>query len=293
MRLHSVCISACLAAGSLVLPSAFAQQPRPRDVQTYTFQMGGSYLGVGAMEVTSDRAKALGLKEERGVEISRVDPEGPAGKAGMKEGDVVLEFNGQPVQSYAQFVRMVQETPIGRQVKIVVWRGGAAQTLTATVGERKNAPIVIGPDSGWNFNMPAIPNMPEMPNIEIPRFGTIQSGMLGIWGESLAQEEQLAEFFGVSDGVLVRSVRKGSSAEKAGIKAGDVITKVDESSVSTSADITRALRNAKAKKTVTVIVVRNKKEMPLTVTVEPGPGERVRAYAPSEYVMGYLDVGRA
>jgi serine protease Do len=278
MQFHSVCISACLAAGSLVLPLANAQQPRSRDVQTYTFQMGGSYLGVGAMDVTSERAKALGLKEERGVEISRVDPEGPAGKAGMKEGDVVLEFNGQPVQSYAQFVRMVQETPIGRQVKIVVWRGGTTtQTLTATVGERKNAPIVIGPDSGWNFNMPTIPTMPEMPSVEIPRFGTLQSGMLGIMGESLAQEEQLAEFFGVTDGVLVRRVGKGSSAERAGIKVGDVITKVDESSVSTSADITRALRNAKAKKTVTVIVVRNKKEMPLTVTVESAPGERVRA----------------
>jgi serine protease Do len=277
MRFHSVCISAWLAAGSLVLPSANAQQPRPRDVQTYTFQVGGSYLGVGAMDVTPERARALNLKEERGVEISRVDPEGPAGKAGMREGDVVLEFNGQPVQSYAQFVRMVQETPIGRQVKIVVWRAGATQTLMATVGERKNQPMVIGPDSGWNFNMPTVPSMPEMPSIEIPRFGAMQNRMLGIFGEPLGQEEQLAEFFGVQDGVLVRSVVKGSAAEKAGIKAGDVITKVDESSVSTTADITRVLRNAHAKKTVTVTVVRNKKETPITVTIDPGPGERVRA----------------
>jgi len=276
MRFHSVCISTCLLAASVVSPAAFAQQ-RSKEVQTYTFSMGGGYLGVGAMDVTAERARALNLKEERGVEISRVDPEGPAGKAGLKEGDVVLELAGQPVQSMSQFTRLVQETPIGRQVKITVWRNGASQTLTATVGERKNPPMVIGPESGWNFNMPTMPSMPEMPNIEIPHFGAMQNRSLGIFGEPLGPEEQLAEFFGVQDGVLVRSVVKGSAAEKAGIKAGDVITKVDDGKVSTSAEITRALRNAHNKKTVTVMVVRGKKEMPISVTIEPTPGERVRA----------------
>src|ERR1051326_6957186 len=247
MRFHSVCISACLVAASVVSPAAFAQQ-RSRDVQTYVFSGGGSYLGVGAMDVTPERAKALNLKEERGVEISKVDPDGPAGKAGFKEGDVVLEFNGQPVQSFAQFSRMVQETPVGRQVKVTVWRSNATQTLTATIGEKKNQPMIIGPDSGWNFNMPSMPNMPEMPNIEIPHFGAMQNPMLGIIGEPIGQEEQLAEFFGVQEGVLVRSVRKGSAAEKAGIKAGDVITKVDDTKVTSSAEITRALRNARSKK---------------------------------------------
>jgi serine protease Do len=279
MRFHSVCISASLLAASVVSPAAFAQQqPRARDVQTYTFTMGGSYLGVGAMDVTPERAKALNLKEERGVEISRVDADGPAAKAGLKEGDVVLEFNGQPVQSMNQLGRLVQETPVGRQVKLLIWRSGATQTITATIGERKNQPMVIGPESGWNFNMPTMPNMPEMPNMEMPRFGTMPSRSLGIFGEPLGTEEQLAEFFGVQDGVLVRSVVKGSAAEKAGIKAGDVITKVDDEKVSTTAEITRALRKDRNKKTVTVIVMRNKKELPITVNVEPAAaGERVRA----------------
>lgn len=263
-----------MTAASLVSPVAFAQQHS----QTFVFQPGGSYLGIGGVDITPDRAHALNLKEERGVEISSVDPEGPAAKAGMKEGDVVLEFNGQAVQGWAQFRRIVQETPAGRQVKISVWRAGALQSLTATVGERKNQPMVIGPDSGWNFNMPVVPSMPEMPNIEIPRFGSLQSPMIGIMGESLGQEEQLAEFFGVQEGVLVRSVKKGSAAEKAGIKAGDVITRVEETPVNSTSDITRTLRNLKAKKTVTMTVVRNKKEMPVTVTIDtPTVGSNVRA----------------
>ena len=120
-----------------------------------------------------------------------------------------------------------------------------------------------------------------MPQIEIPRFQmTWQNPVLGIEGESLRSQEQLAEFFGVKEGVLVKLVRKNSAAEKAGIKAGDVVVKVDDSTVATSQEITRALRALGSKKTFTVTVVRNKKEMPLTVTMEERGGA-VRAWAPA------------
>ena len=254
------------AAASLVASSAFAQVviPRGRIAQSYEMQKtSGGYLGIGGLDISPERAKALNLKEERGVEVSSLAEDGPAAKAGLKEGDVVLEYNGQAVQGTAQFQRLVRETPPGRQVKITVWRGGAMQTLTATVGENRQATTIITPgDGGWNFSMPEIP---AMPNIEIPRFQmSAQNPMLGIVGESLAQEDQLAEFFGVQEGVLVRSVKKGSAAEKAGIKAGDVITKIDESKVGSSAEITHVLRGLKSKKTFGVTVVRNRKEMPLT-----------------------------
>jgi serine protease Do len=269
---------AFVAAAGLVSSSVFAQQvviPRGRIAQGYVVEKSsGGYLGIGGLDISPERAKALNLKEERGVEVSSLAEDGPAAKAGIKQGDVVLEFNGQPVEGTAQFSRLVRETPVGRHVKITVWRSGAAQTLTATVGENKQA-TVIGPgDGGWNFNMPEVQ---PMPNIEIPRFQmTLQNPMLGIVGESLEREDQLAEFFGVQDGVLVRSVKKGSAAEKAGIKAGDVITKVDDSKVTSSAEITRVLRGLKSKKTFGLTVVRNRKEMPLTVTME-STGSTIRA----------------
>jgi serine protease Do len=125
-----------------------------------------------------------------------------------------------------------------------------------------------------------MPDMPTWPNIEIPRFQmNSQNPMLGIVGESLGREDQLAEFFGVQEGVLVRSVKKGSTAEKAGIRAGDVITKVDDSKVTSSTEITRILRGLKSKKTFGVTVVRNRKEMPLTVTME-STGSAMRAALP-------------
>jgi serine protease Do len=233
----------------------------------------GGYLGIGGMEVTADKVKSLGLKEEGGVLVSTVAEDGPAAKAGLKEGDVVLEFNGTPIQGAVQFQRMVGETPPGRQVKLTIWRNGASQTLTATIGERKNMMATIMPDDGhtWSFDMPNMPNnMPRMPGLSMPRFEAISPNpALGIYGEPLGENDQLAEFFGVTDGVLVRSVRRGSAADKAGIKAGDVITKVEDSKVNASGDITRALRSVRGKKaSVVVTVVRNKKEMPITVTLE-------------------------
>jgi serine protease Do len=269
---------AIVTAVGLVSSSALAQQvvvPRGRIAQGYVVEKAsGGYLGIGGLDISPERAKALNLKEERGVEVSSLAEDGPAAKAGVKQGDVVLEFNGQPVQGTAQFQRLVRETPVGRQVKITVWRGGAAQTLTATVGENRQTTMIAPGDGSWNFSMPEIP---AMPNIEIPHFNmSSQNPMLGIVGESLGQEDQLADFFGVQEGVLVRSVKKGSAAEKAGIKAGDVITKVDDSKVTSSSEITRVLRGLKSKRTFGVTVMRNKKEMPLTVTLE-STGSTVRA----------------
>ena len=96
-----------------------------------------SFLGVGVAEINADRAKALKLKEERGVEITRVEDDSPAAKAGLKVGDVVLEYNGQRLEGTEQFVRMVRETPEGRQARLVVSRDGSTQTLNATIAARK------------------------------------------------------------------------------------------------------------------------------------------------------------
>jgi serine protease Do len=284
MRIHLAIGTAVLAA-TLVVPGAFAQVTtvRPRRVEVMA---GGNapYLGIGVKDIDAESAKKFNLKEVRGVEITQVDENSPASKAGIKEGDVVLEYNGQPVEGGEQLSRLVRETPIGRQVKVGVWRNGSMQTLTAGVEAHKNTMFFA--NGGAPFAMPPEIHIPDqlqgfsMPNMEMPGFGIgANSPMLGIVGEALGPQEQLAEFFGVKDGVLVKSVNRNSAAEKAGIKAGDVIVKIDDEKVGTSREITTALRSARSKKTVTVTVVRAKREMPLTVTVESNAtvGAPVRA----------------
>lgn len=261
----AIVILSFLGALNLAVPAGFAQDSHHPNVVVVQRQ-GTSYLGIGALDISPERAKALNLKEERGVEVDHVEDEGPAAKAGMKQGDVVLEYNGEKVEGTEQFIRMVRETPSGRQVKVLVWRNGASQTLTITVGARKNT--LIETPAG-----PVTVPMPPIPPIEIPRFEmSWQTPLLGIEGESLGAQAQLADFFGVKDGVLVKSVVKNSAAEKAGLKAGDVIVKVDDSKVATTREITSVLRSNRTKNNFTLSVVRNKKEMPVTVTLPDRTG---------------------
>src|ERR1044071_7368329 len=140
-----------LAIGTAILAVIAATcafgQPAPRARSAATVFTRASYLGIGAQDVDAERAKALRLKEVRGAEVTSVEPDSPAAKAGIKDGDVVLEFNGQPVEGKDQLARMVQEVPVGRQVKIGVWRNGAAQTLTATT--EPNRRMVFSGDGAW------------------------------------------------------------------------------------------------------------------------------------------------
>src|SRR5262249_13897824 len=102
MRYSLGIAAAGVAAATLLASAALAQvappAPKTRSAQVYTMQKGAGYLGIGGVEVTPERARALNLKEERGVEVSSVVEDGPAAKAGIKEGDVVLEFSGTPVE---------------------------------------------------------------------------------------------------------------------------------------------------------------------------------------------------
>ena len=100
---------------------------------------GGSYLGVDTRDVTTDRLSDLKLKEEHGVEVTLVDQDAPAGKAGVKEHDVILSLNGNQVESVEQLRRMIREIPPGRLVTLGISRGGQPVTLKAQLADRKKA----------------------------------------------------------------------------------------------------------------------------------------------------------
>ena len=104
--------------------------------------------------------------------------------------------------------------------------------------------------------------MPDIPKLNM----SWRSAQLGVLAESI--EGQIADYFGVKEGVLVRSVMKDSAAEKAGIKAGDVILEVDGEKVDTPGEVSSTIRSARSKKTFPVTVMRNRKEMTLSVTLE-------------------------
>ena len=103
----------------------------------------GAYMGVDIADVTPERLSALKLKDERGVEVTMVDQDAPAGKAGLKEHDVILSMNGASVESGAQLRRMIRETPAGRVVTLGVSRDGQPLTLKVQLAEDKKASMGV------------------------------------------------------------------------------------------------------------------------------------------------------
>jgi serine protease Do len=225
---------------------------------------------VGIQEIDGDRAKALKLPEEAGVEVTRIAPDSPAEKAGIRIGDVITQYNGERVEGMDQFSRMVRETPAGRDVKIGMIRNGAAQAITAKITSRPvvNGQLIPAPtQDALEFRFP------DMPQNRM----TWRSALLGIDAEAL--EGQLAEFFGVKEGVLVRAVNKGSAADRAGIKAGDVIVRVDDAKVATPADISAHLRGMRGR-AVSIVVVRDRKEVNVTLTASSRPEQSIGSLWP-------------
>ncbi|MGA6980231.1 MAG: PDZ domain-containing protein [Candidatus Sulfotelmatobacter sp.] len=228
-----------------------------------------SYLGVDIADITTDRMAALKLKEEKGVEITMVDQDAPAGKAGIKEHDVVLTMNGTPIESKAQLQRMIHETPAGRVVTLGLSRDGQPVTIKVQLGSRsKDFSHFDNMDNvkDLHIEIPPIPNLPEM---DMPNIGVVyvrSSMRSGLMVENLTP--QLGEFFGTKsgNGVLVRSVEKGSRAEKAGLHAGDVIIRIADQPIHDTSDFAHALHSRHAG-SVPVGVIRDKKEQTLTLTL--------------------------
>ena len=269
---QAVGVAAALASGEAGWTYEPPQPPAPpAPERTIVTRSGaGSFLGIGVQEIDSERAKALNLREERGVEVTRVEDDSPAAKGGIKTGDVVMEYNGDRVEGVEQFMRMVRETPPGREVKLSIARNGSPQQLTMKTASRKTWMTTRYGDAA-SLEFPRM-EPPEINMPDIPRaFMSWRSSVVGIEAESL--DSQLAEYFGVKEGILVRSVVPGSSAEKAGLRAGDVIVKIDDSRVTNPREISASIRSTRSKKTVAVQVIRDKREVTLQLPVEEPASE--------------------
>jgi serine protease Do len=265
---------------------ARAQQP-PRtaapDAGAQGFFTQGDYgfLGVGVEEVTPDKAKELKMPGAYGVAVTAIDENSPAAKAGLKKGDVIVEYNGQRVEGTAEFRRLVRETPPGHTAQMSVWRDGRAEKLSADIGHAPEAaagnafpgpipaPRVFGPEARdfGSRNFEQGPPSPLLPGQAYGNRGFANTPTLGVAAMDLSS--QLGQYFGApnGEGVLVVDVHKGSAGEKAGLKAGDVIIKVNGEPVRNLGELRQHLRDAHDAKSVTLDILRKGTEM--TVTAEP------------------------
>lgn len=248
-----------LVAVVLIAAQARADAQGRRTADLLTLVGPGASIGITVRDSDS------------GVVVQAVREDTPASRAGVRQGDVVTEFDGERTRSAAQFTRLVRETAPGRTVKMTVLRNGTPTTLDISPEDRgaggvRFPDVVRGLPS---FQFPRDFNF----DFAEPGFSIYSPRRLGVTVTPLS--DQLAQYFGVKQGVLVSEVAAGSVAEAAGIKAGDVITTVGGRPVSSSSDVVRELVDAGAGASVDIRVTRDRKEVTLTAKMP----ERTRPVA--------------
>ena len=280
---------AAAGAGAAIGPTVHGQtasvrRETPRVVQ---FSGGGSWIGLSVRDLGDEDVAKTKLPAPGGVLVEEVSTESPAQTAGVKAGDVIVEFDGERVRGTRQFTRLVQETPAGRKVQTSVVRDGQRVPLTIEPREGNGLRFFDGfdrfPDAAraWLEPMPPMPPVPPAPpaapvppappSPPAPGFryfefddllnGKGSGGRLGVTVIDL--QPQLAEYFGTKNGVLVTSVRTESPAARAGLKAGDVITSINGNTVGSPSELRQRASALKDGDEFTVDAVRDKKSITL------------------------------
>ncbi|MEW6509952.1 MAG: PDZ domain-containing protein [Bacteroidota bacterium] len=210
------------------------------------------WLGVSIQDVTPRVAREHKLAVKSGALVIDVVENSPAEAAGITEDDVITGFNGKAVEESDDLLDAVRAASAHSQATVDIQRGSERKTVTVTLGR------VPRRGYAYSFRMPRVPPVPRVPHrIHIPDIHIFAShGVLGMTLSDL--NRQLGEYFEAPEGrgVLVQEVEKGSAADKAGFKAGDVITKVGKDRIEDVGDIMESLEEVKKDETVDFSILR-------------------------------------
>lgn len=236
----------------LVMLTAAAQVPPANPFQN----RAASYLGLGLRDIDAARARELKLPELSGVEIVAVEQGAAGDQAGIVPGDVILSYNGEKISSAQQLIRLVSNTPIGRRIRVSYMRAGRKQETWVTTGQSQSAAL-DEPESLFRGRITDVP----FPMV------VWRNLVLGIESESL--NDQLAQALGVKQGILIWTVNAGSLAQRAGLRAGDVITNFCGHAVHSPRDLGALLQQLQnSQKPLSFDAVRDHKTLALSVSLE-------------------------
>ncbi len=201
------------------------------------------WLGVEIQEVTPDLAKSFGLKKPEGALVADVMPNGPAAKAGIKRGDIIVKFDGKVVHSQHELPEIVAQTPIHKEAAVEVIRNGKPLTVQVTVGELKETKVASAegeePGSNWGLQVQAItPQIAQQLNLKSDK------------------------------GVIVRGVQPDSPAADAGIQSGDVVVEVNHKKIDTVDDFLSEAKAAKKNNKPALLLVQ-RGEATLYTVIKP------------------------
>jgi serine protease Do len=211
------------------------------------------WLGVQIQEVTPAIAASLGLQSEHGALVAALTPNSPGAKAGLKQGDVILSFNGNEVGRLHDLPRLVAAAAPDSHAKMKVWRNGQTIELEATVGELANNDQVASATGGQEEEAPA------------------RADAMGMHFASLSKELRQELHIGKDvEGVAITRVDPGSAADDVGLTAGDVVVAIDRQSVTTPQEAAAKLREVAASPKKSALLLLNRRGVTQYVGVTLG-----------------------
>ena len=192
------------------------------------------WLGVRIQNLNEEVAEALGLENSIGALVTDV-PGGPAQKAGIRSGDVIIEFDGEKIEDSGTLVKVVGDSEVGKEVKVLIWRDGSEKIISVVLGRLETVQVSENDSED------------------------IDQKMLYFAGMSLSSiNDDLRKRFDIADkvkGVLVTEVKENSAARLRGISAGDVIEKIDQVEVESPSTFIKIVDDAKSRKKSSVLLL--------------------------------------
>jgi len=236
---------------------------------------GGGWLGVYLQDISLDIKDAMDLKSTEGVLVTEVVEDSPAEKAGVESKDVIVGFAGkgdqgtfEKVEDSSQLKKMVRTTSPGDVVKLKISREGKEKVITVTLDQLPESEF-------YSENLPQLPRMnTKKPNANTYFFKFFSGSRIGVKVQDLT--EQLGDYFGAEggEGVLITEVVKDMPAQKAGLKAGDVIVEVDGKKIEDSDELVSTISEKEKGDKVDIKIIRNHQPQSFNVEVQEGKGER-------------------
>lgn len=230
---------------------------------------GKGWLGVSVQEMTPSLREAMKTGNDTGLLVTNVAPDSPADDAGIREEDVIIEFDGKKVEKSEELTKAVRQTEPDKTVNVVVLREGKRKEFEVTIGKYRSRSFTSMPHRSFSWGG-------EAPNVVMfsdrPR--------LGVQVHEL--DNDLAPYFKVEpkSGALILEVTKDSPAAKAGLRAGDVITKVGDEIVRDPDDLIEALNEFEEGDKVAITYVRQGKTATLEAELEQAKAQGFRYFMP-------------
>lgn len=238
------------------------------------------YLGVYPQTIDEDLKEAFDLTTDHGVIIKGVETDSPADNAGIRQGDILLEYDGQQLTNADDLVRLVRQNKPGEKVDLVILHKGQEKTVTVELGQAQNtADADIN-----NFFGPGgqvAPGVHSFSKTWTSDNSFIADTYIGVELASLS--EQLGQYFGVDngEGALVTTVMEDSPAAQGGLKAGDVIVEIDGSQIEGPSDVQKIVRKADKGDQLAVTVMRDKSRQ--TMNIEVAENEDMSFFTPDQF----------